>query len=355
MRYDYPLLKYACAFEGKLLHYRGQVIDLSSAPLDIMTVLRSANGRTSIENLADLGRLPITKCADYFEELASQSLIVDGSKVLRQDGLLSGLELFWRLEALLLQWRGGPCFANARQLDQDIASGRASIQQVRGLCLELGHLLRAVPEELALAVSNAPSEAIRLEFMDFYDEEARHGELLLEALVGWLGTEAQIRAAPPIPTTVGLLQTYRNWATKDPLMYAVALMRDEMSPLDGPVRIEEDIYAGMRKHYDVPVEVIDRFEWHALLDQHNDHGFFAERIFQHVPLIDQERAVRLIGTLRQIVELHEAFRWGVQHYYAEQVTDSRCRLAESVTESWRSANATTVPERRGDAIVKCTA
>ena len=129
-------------------------------------------------------------------------------------------------------------------------------------------------------------------------------------------------------------------------MYAVALMRDEASPLDDEVAADHDIYGGMRGHYDVPPAVVDLFEWHAMLDRNNDHGFFALQVFRHVPVVDDERARRLIGALRQIIDLHDAFRWGVRQHYACHRPDDRVKLVDAVVDLWkRPGNSLAEPDR----------
>jgi hypothetical protein len=162
--------------------------------------------------------------------------------------------------------------------------------------------------------------------MDFYDEESRHGEILFTALQSWFENQDQVRWATPLPATVGLLNTYKAWAAKDSLLYATALMRDESSQLDAEVPDQKNIYKGMRLHYDVPREVVDRFEWHANLDRNCDHGFFPERIFSQYEVISRTHARMLMLAMKQIIELHELFRWNVFAYYKEHDVSSRLNL-----------------------------
>ena len=328
---EQPLLKYACTLGGGKISYRG--LDLEVSP-QLERVAALLDGRRRRPDIAAALGLTLDQVDAALARLDASKMLLAGEEVLRSDGLFSGREVFWRLEALLLKWRkASAADPTAPRLDREVAFGKAPLQVVQGFCLEQGHLLRAVPEELALAVASATDEFIRLEYMDFYEEESRHGEMLLEPLVGWLGSEADIRSAPPLPCTIGLMQTYRNWARKDPLLYAVALMRDEGSPLDALA--PHDIYEGMRRHYDIPKAVVDRFEWHANLDRENDHGFFPERIFRHVPVIEEARIERLISALRQIIDLHDAFRAGVLDYYARHTVETRCAMPSRELQAWK--------------------
>jgi hypothetical protein len=333
MVYDLPLKKFAVSLrrgpQGVAALYRGREHAIRASDPELAArLLEACDGRTELRAAAARLGVPISEAEAIVADADAASLMLEGAKVVRSDGQLSGRELFWRMEKLLFEWRqGGPRAVPENPLDARIAKGDAPINVVRGFCLELNHLLRNVPEELALVVANAPTEELRLHFMEFYDEEVRHGEMLLEPLVTWFDSEEQIRAAAPLPTTTGLLQTYKAWAQKDVLLYATALMRDESSPLDAEIPAELDVYRGMAEHYDIPPGIVERYRWHANLDRECDHGFFAERIFACVPVISADRLSTVISALRQIIDLHEAFRWGVWSYYSRHDVATRTDLS----------------------------
>lgn len=328
---EYPLLKYAARVvpqsNGLEIHYRQKSYHFG---LDNATkcayALNLCNGKKSVQQVAKEAVLSPRELQTLLEDLYKVPLMLEGKKILRTDGYLSGRELFWRLEALLFAWRETPEGKYGFNLDRDIATGKVSENIVKGFCLELGHLLRSVPEELGLAVVHAQSEMVRNLYMQFYNEESKHGQILFKALKSWFKDEEQILFATPLPATVGLMQTYKAWAEKDSLLYATALMRDEASPLDAEVKPEEDIYLGMEKHYNVPSIIIEKYRWHANLDRKNDHGFFPEKIFSLYSVIDKVRARTLVSALKQIIDLHNLFRWNVYAYYKDHSVESRIEL-----------------------------
>jgi hypothetical protein len=337
---DFPLLKFAakiaCERDKLKITYRNKTYDFNvedDAKL-YGEALQHCNGHNSIKDIIKLVKISEKYFQEIISKLATIPIILNGTEIIRKDRYLSGRELFWRLEDLLFKWRYTEklsCFN--LDLEKDIAMGKAPKSVVKGFCMELGHLLRNVPEELSLAVANAQSEEVRSLLMDFYDEESRHGDILFEALTSWFDNGEQIQFAAPLPATVGLLQTYKAWAQKDSLLYATALMRDESSPLDADIEPEKNIYLGMKKYYDVPPIVVRKYEWHANLDRQNDHGFFPEKIFSLFPIIDKVRARNIISSLRQIIDLHDLFRWNIYSYYQNNEVYDRIELYKNLENS----------------------
>ncbi len=322
----FPLLKFAARIapraEGLDITYRGKTYPIATTkPEALAKALSLCDGRIPVAEILRQSGVDPDHFQSVLEALATVPVILDGVRELRSDGLLSGREMFWRLEALLVSWR------RAHPLDSRIAVGSAPKEVVKGFCLELGYLLRQVPDELSLAIAASPTEAIRKRFMEFYEEESHHGEILFLALRSWFEDEEDVLGAVPLPATAGLLNTYRAWSSRDPLLYATALMRDEGSPLDAEILDSDNPYHGMRLH-DVPNDIVDKFEWHAFLDRRNDHGFFPLEIFSEFDVISRSRARSLISALRQIVELHDLFRTNIEHYYGANAVDSRLRLYE---------------------------
>ena len=326
--YDYPLLKYAVnvkisSFEIEL-SYRGKTYNYPvKNPTLYKKLLENCSGRNLLKDIIQQCNIEKELADDFLCKISEIPLLLDGKVVLRDDGLLSGRELFWKLEKFLIEWKQKKIMTAFRvDLDKEIALGKAPENVVKGFCLELCHLLRNVPDELSLAVANARSDYIRAHYMTFYDEERTHGDIIFRSLKKWMNAEDIIHATP-LPATIGLLNTYRYWASKDSLFYAVALMRDESSALDAEIQKDEDIFVGMKTHYQVPKQVYKVYEWHTNLDRNNNHGFFPELIFAEYEYIDQFYAKRLISALKQIIELHQQFRWSVYHYYSEHPVETR--------------------------------
>ena len=327
---DRPLLKYACTIEEQngaaLVSYRGREYTFQADGAPVGRLLQLLDGRRGIGEVASEAATDADFVEGLVSDLLAVPLVVEGREVLRDDGALSGAELFWRLEGLLYRWRyDGPRTANGRALEEQVASGGAAEDVVKGFCIEISHQLRNTPTEIAVAIANAPNERVRERFMDFYEEEYEHGGMLMDALATWLSTDG-VRSAAPLPTTLGLLNTYNWWAQKDVLLYAVALMRDEQSILDAEIPPERDISGGMQRHYDVPEEVARFFRWHVDFDREEGHGFFPEEVFREYPVIDDDRAASLVNALRLIIDLYDTFYWGIYDYYSRHPVESRWSL-----------------------------
>jgi hypothetical protein len=325
----YPLLKYSARLRisdtGLEVEYRRRKHQIEANEAELLAAaLGRCDGRTGCETLVRDTGVDAAILDRALEQLLTLQVVLDGCEILRPDGNLSGREMFWRLESFLFEWRyESPVSLLQNGFEQSIATGEAPLNLVKGFCLELGYLLRQVPDELSLAVAHSPNESVRSLFMEFYDEESRHGEILFAALQTWFGSPELLLSATPLPATTGLLNTYKAWATRDPLLYATALMRDESTKLDQDIPDNENIYRGMRLFYEVPTEVVDKFEWHANLDRNCEHGFFPEKVFAEYKVISRRHARLLISAMKQIVELHDLFKWNISAYYSQRDVNSR--------------------------------
>ncbi|KJS17073.1 MAG: hypothetical protein VR78_06590 [Hoeflea sp. BRH_c9] len=331
-----PLFKYACRYtpgDGVMtFSYRGRErVFETKSPFNVADATSQCDGRTDFGQACRSAGIGAAESERLIEFLTQYQLVVDGETTLRADGLLSGAELFWRLENLLLTWRTSPPKTVPNlDLDRSIAAGQAPISVVKGLFLEIAHLLRSVPDELACAVESAPQGPVQQAFMEFYEEECNHGRILTDALSSWFDGKKTIVESVPLPTTVARMHAYKGWARKDVLLYATALMRDESSALDAEVHEEEDIYLGMERHYDIPSIVVEKYRWHANLDRQLEHGFFPLEIFGSVDVVSEQRVKQTVSVLQQIVELHELFKWGVTQYYANNSVDTRFDRSASI-------------------------
>jgi pyrroloquinoline quinone (PQQ) biosynthesis protein C len=326
---DQPYLKPACAVDERAsclrITYRGRAYAFD-APADaaVHRAVAAMDGRSTPAEIARRSGLDAGSLSALVAALHGTPLLLDGAEVIRPDGL-SGTEAHWRLEGELWHWRSlghSGDHAPASEVDREIAKGAASEAVVKGYCLEICHQVSNAPTEIALAIANAPGRKVRDLFMEFYEDEHAHGDMLREALSTWL-PEAGIDAATPLPATAGLLHSYDQWAQSDVLRYAVALMRDEGSALDAPVTEAADIYLGMERHYDVPAAVVERFRWHANLDVELGHGSFPLAVFAQFPLVDGTRYAQLAKVARTIVELYDSLMREILAYYTAHPVESR--------------------------------
>jgi hypothetical protein len=346
---SYPLLKYACTptYDGDELEveYRLRHYKIGSVPADDASrMLDLMDGRRSVAEIARESGTSESDVEVLVGELEQVPLVVDGMTVLRQDGHLSGSELFWRMEALLFRWRyKEPLFPGEIRLDEAIASGQAAPSVAKGYCLESSHVLRSAPDEIALAIAHSPNEDVRNHYMKFYIEERTHGGLLVKALTSWGMTRQEIQNSVPLPTTAGLLQAYKGLVQKDVLYYAACLMRDEASSLDADTPPERDMYTGMERHYGVPDPVVKFLRWHEAFDKKAAHGFFPELVFSSFPIIDEARARGTVGALRLIIDLHDSFRRGVLEHYSKHEVGSRWSLLDDLYTVDRAPGAARIP------------
>ncbi len=302
--------------------YRAQEfqIELGSSPnaVEIRTSLRQAANEPVIA--AALGLRDKT-VGHLLSGLRDRSMLAPISPFEPTEHYMSGIDAYLNLECDLcsMKFEGGTEYAETK-LESQIAHRLAAPSVAAGYLIEIGYLLRHVPNELSRAIASAEHEAIRSVYMDFFDDESRHGEMIFAELCKWIPRE-NLLLRRPLPSTLGLLHTYMCLAERGPLSYAVALMRDESLPIDPRSDYDAMLYESLRNHYNIPKNVVDIFEWHANLDRDTSHGSVPESVFSLTPVVAQNSMTSLKASLRSMFEMHGLLRKDILETYSRVNTN----------------------------------
>lgn len=320
-----PLLKYACHIDhqpdGSVTYTYRTYTDLLPVPAETVSAIQDMNGRLKITDLSERHDIRPVVLQAAVDELVRRQLLLDGDRILRQDGLVTGMELFWKLEAALFRFRAA-CPSTVR-LARAIASGSVPLTVAEGFCVEQSHIVRNAPQEITLAIANASQDGHRKLLMDFYLDEYTHGEVLLKGLKAYGYTRDFVLNCVPLPATVGLVNTYNDLARRNSFLYAVAMINDESRPADPEPGLDSDPYYGLLKHFGFSEQAVRPFKWHANLDREKDHGMFFEEYFGLIPLVNPSDVAQAYATLRSVVELRDAVAAQILEYYATHDVASR--------------------------------
>lgn len=320
MNIKQPLLKPAvqvCKTQDAVhLVYRGQQLCFNGADARHFNALcRYLDGRHPVPALATRAGVAPRDTEWMLLQLDSAHMLVEVEHSDASGELVGAEHAFWLLEADLCHFKFGSRDPSVWfDLEGMIARGEVRQEVAEGYLIELGYLLRQVPQELALAVATSPNEQIRSMYVEFFKEECDHGKMIFDQIKTWIDPQ-QVLAMRPLPGTVAVLNTYRALACDDALSYAVALMRDESTPLDPSLQKVADPYHGLRMHYTVPARVVDIFEWHTNLDRDCDHGFFPLEIFRSFSHLDRATISALRGKMTSLFEVHAMWRRNLLEYY----------------------------------------
>lgn len=320
MKYIQPVLKPAVQQSvsggATALRYRGQELTLQLDETRLFDRMRRT--LTSPRTLAVSSYLDATQSDVEWllTQLDHAHMLVEGANWSTVPGLLSGEQAFWLLEADACHLKFGDTDASLRHdLEALIARGEVRQEVAQGWLVELGYLLRQVPQELSLAVSSAQDEDLREQYVEFFKEECDHGRMMYDKLKDWIAPEHLLKMRP-LPSTLGVLNMYRSLASEGPLAYAVALMHDESTLLDPMLTKDSDPYAGLRKYYQVPAPVVDIFEWHAHLDRGCEHGFFPLEIFRRFRWVETRTVDLLRQRMLSLFETHALWRRELVNYFS---------------------------------------
>lgn len=328
MKQQLILLKPAVEIEARvdqiLLHYRGQHLTLDTSEAHAFTRIQSRlDGSQGFDELAKAA----AGAEGVLASLQRAAMIValpERGAPPENGADMTGEWAFWQLEAELCRRK----FGSSRKpvlhaLDAALARGEARSEVAEGYLIELGYLMRHVPRELSLAVASAPNHEVRMLYTKFFVEECFHGQLMVDQLIKWIPAE-RLFAMRPLPTTVAVLNLYCALASAGPLHYAVALMHDEGSLLDPQVPPEDDLYAGLSRHFKVPENVVAVFRWHANLDRTSGHGFFPLEIFRAMGRVDAALLTELRGELATLFETRALWRRELAEFYGSASIHDRC-------------------------------
>ncbi|MFG6459713.1 hypothetical protein [Roseateles sp. BYS96W] len=319
-----PAVRQSTRNGGLQLSYRGQQLALQPTEASLFARLAPLlDGRHDAAALSRTADIDPSDLDWQLAQLEAAHLLVEGEGWSPQPDLYSAEQAFWVLEADVCRVKFGEADDRLRNdLEVRIARGEVAQTVAEGWLVELGYLLRQVPQELSLAVATAGDEATRAHYVEFFKEECDHGQMMYDKLKDWIAPE-RLLAMRPLPSTLAVLNMYRALASDGPLSYAVALMRDESTPLDPAPAPETDPYAGLRTHYQVPAPVVDIFEWHAHLDRDCEHGFFPLEIFRQQRWIDRRTVQALRQRLLSLFETHAMWRRELANYFATHSVHER--------------------------------
>lgn len=310
-----PFLKYAVRFLSESsLKYRGKIIDIKNYCSTFNNIKQYLDGNYSLEKIYSLSSISTNNIDSCLDHLEKEGFLV---YVTHDFSVLSGERCFWYLENILCEEK----FYKEKTLNSlevAIKSKTARTETVKGFLIEKGYLLRNVTSELAFSINSSYDEILRNHYVNFFIEEYNHGEIIYKRLSKIIESEILLKLRP-LPSTLGLLNTYR-WLATDPLYYATALIHDEGCSFDPNYSIYDLI---LEKYSEIKNEVPKIFIWHDNLDKTGEHSFFPLKIFQQYELISKNTLYQLKANLKNLIEQHNLFKNEILNYYENNMIISR--------------------------------
>ncbi|WP_225725120.1 MULTISPECIES: hypothetical protein [unclassified Nocardia] len=278
------------------------------------TVLRAADGSASIAEISARSGLPEDKLATVLLPAQISGLLDDRSTPATESALvvLGAVEHVVNrlLEELVF---AGPFWEailhKPEQVDPHV---------YYGFGLENWFFLSRECEFDSAILAYPTSDAIRSMANDFYHEEHRHDDIVVQAFENLGITRQALVAARPLPTTSGLIKLLSWWARTDPLFFiaTIGILEGRLEKAEGEGANYDSFLracgiAGIAPHF---VEPMRR---HAKVNASHDHGSVSREFFAALPPLPVGTLERLVGKAHLFVEAYAEFFNGILDYYSD--------------------------------------
>lgn len=192
----------------------------------------------------------------------------------------------------------------AQPFCRDLAAGRATTSQVLGWGIEFRHYVDHADTYMAVAVASCRDGwRMRQLLSRQLADEAGHGDIFLEGLVGCGLPRERILEAPPLPATQALMNFLTETASAGTLPYAACLALMHPEPTPPTAGDHEAFYAGLASSYPAARPLLEACARHALIDAGLGHSdtVLARVLAARAEVTRSEREV-VVATIRDLAE-----------------------------------------------------
>ncbi len=181
--------------------------------VDVPSGARLCDGRRTLEQVARDAGVEPTLAVELLSRLYAEGLLCDVGP--RPVPPLLFLE---HARSLCLRFRRERLAPRAG-LEAAFASGAYSKRLATGYMLEVTHVVRGAAGHIAAAIAHACDERLQLGLSEYLEDEYWHGELMERALRAAGLSEDELARALPLPETLAVLNSWRQAAHTDLLLY----------------------------------------------------------------------------------------------------------------------------------------
>ncbi|MGC5163670.1 hypothetical protein ACLQ3J_13200 [Rhodococcus sp. DT1] len=274
------------------------------------TVLRNLDGTSSREELADMSSLPLSEIDDILRQLDRANLLDDPPTT---RGAKRAIEVQFELEGLIND--GFETYVEAGRFWQNLSTTPMAVSEdvYYGFALQNWHFLYRENLFDSAVLTFPSSSTVRKHVNEFYIEEHRHDDIVLEAFSAIGLSPDQVQRSRPLRTTTALVNALGWWARTDPVFFFSTI-----SALEGGIasRGDSDSFIEAAEVKGLPTGFIEPLRRHAAINNGHDHGSMSRQIMAMLPPQGERTVSRLKSQVRLFIELYRDFYDGVYHYYA---------------------------------------
>ncbi|MEV1133796.1 hypothetical protein ACIBED_10030 [Rhodococcus coprophilus] len=257
-----------------------------------------------------MSSLPLSEIDDILRQLDRANLLDDPPTT---RGAKRAIEVQFELEGLIND--GFETYVEAGRFWQNLSTTPMAVSEdvYYGFALQNWHFLYRENLFDSAVLTFPSSSTVRKHVNEFYIEEHRHDDIVLEAFSAIGLSPDQVQRSRPLRTTTALVNALGWWARTDPVFFFSTI-----SALEGGIasRGDSDSFIEAAEVKGLPTGFIEPLRRHAAINNGHDHGSMSRQIMAMLPPQGERTVSRLKSQVRLFIELYRDFYDGVYHYYA---------------------------------------
>jgi pyrroloquinoline quinone (PQQ) biosynthesis protein C len=192
-----------------------------------------------------------------------------------------------------------------------------------GWLVDRYHYIAGTASHVSRAIAHAPSERLELMLSEHLSEEYWHATWLATGLQAAGLTEQDIKAALPLPATLGAINFLRWVASTDILGYFLTLGVRESHATES-LEQEQQLWQFWERLDLLPEATLRPYRDHKLIDIAHDHGSISAEAFVGLPPLSERQQLSLLCVLTQFAQQTAESSAGVLRYYENENNPLLC-------------------------------
>lgn len=225
------------------------------------------SGMERLDRIAARTATSVAELGPVLDVLASEHLLIDAAAMEEASELDSFMDAyfheceFWAREIV------------SRPFWRTVLAGEADAAVILGWGIEFFHFVSAANEHMAFSVSSCRDNPhVRGLLANHYLEESHHGDLFLTGLAGVGLDPEQVKSAPPLASTMALIDHLNELAMSDLMAYAsvFGVMQQSRAPKSSDAI--NKFFSLLIDRYPFAESMLSAFCQHARMDVNLDHN-----------------------------------------------------------------------------------
>ncbi|WP_405940723.1 iron-containing redox enzyme family protein [Streptomyces sp. NBC_00207] len=276
---------------------------------ELHAVATRLDGKNKVGAIADETGVPLQSVIAIVDRLVATGLAANVSEA---SPVVDAGEVAVACRRLFPLWKerlfGGPLWTG-------LTAGTAKHSQLVGWLVESYHFIEGVNDRLPLVVAECPSRPVRELFLHHFSEEYDHARFFLDSLNALGYSDDAVIDAPPLPSTLAILNFMRRCARRDPLQYAVC--SGFLESTGGERSDARSFFKLVQQNYADSPRFVEPLIAHVDLDEEYGHNALLEAVCERIGPVLTDHASAALDAGARLVEILETWSSDILRSYEE--------------------------------------